>query len=148
MKFDDWDLTDREKFPQLETRNLMKQNIEGVVTTLEPQKWLRKVEDAGILNLLWVPHFHCAPIAIFVIKQPLYLVHDGYLWLEESIPITANLIHQISQLPIKGNDPTAIAGKSSDLALVEAMKAKSKLEKRKWWYAIACIKDQGVCVAT
>ena len=40
MKFEDWDLADCKKFPHLETWNLMKQNTEGVVTTLEPQKWL------------------------------------------------------------------------------------------------------------
>jgi len=34
MNFEYWDLTDREKFPHLETRNLMKQNTEGVVTML------------------------------------------------------------------------------------------------------------------
>ena len=74
----------------------MKQNTEGVVTTLEPRKWLRRVEKAKLLNLLWVPHFHRAPITIFVIKQLLFLVHDGYLWLEETIPIMIDLIHCVS----------------------------------------------------
>ena len=68
-------------------------------------------------------------------------MHDGYLWLEEPIPITVDLIHQISRLLVKGNDPTATAGKSSNLALAEAMKAMYKLEKRKQGYAIAIIKD-------
>jgi len=76
------------------------------------------------------------------------LVHNGYLWLEEPIPITANLIHRISQLSFKGHNPAAIAGKSSDLALAEAMKAKYKLEKKKWGYIIASIKDKWVCIAT
>ena len=83
MKFEDWGLADHEKFPHLETGNLMKQNTAGVVTTLEPQKWLRGVEKAKMLNLLWVSHFHHAPITIFVIKELLCLVHDGFLWLEE-----------------------------------------------------------------
>ena len=68
--------------------------------------------------------------------------------MEESIPITANLIHQISRLPIKGNNPTAIAGKSSNLGLAEGMKAKYKLEKRKRGYVIASIKEKGVKIAT
>lgn len=58
-------------------------------------------------------------------------VHDGYFWLEELIPIMANLIHRISQLRVNGNDPVAIAGKSNDLALAKGIKAKYKLEKRK-----------------
>ena len=57
---------------------------------------MRGVEKYGLLNLLWVPHFHRAPITIFIIKQLLYLVYDGYLWVEEPIPITVYLIHHIS----------------------------------------------------
>jgi len=86
LKFEDWDLADHEKLPHLETRNLMKQNTVGVVTTLEPRKWLRGVEKVGLLNLLWVLHFHHTPITIFFVKQLLYLVHDGCLWVEEPSP--------------------------------------------------------------
>ena len=68
MKFEDWDLAKYEKFPHLETKNLMKQNNVGVVTTLEPQKWLRRVENVELLNLLWVSHFHHTLITIFVIR--------------------------------------------------------------------------------
>lgn len=41
-----------------------------------------------------------------------------------------------------------IAGKSGDLALVEAMKKKYKLEKKKRDYAMNNVKDKGVCIAT
>lgn len=125
MKFEDWDLADHEKFPHLKTKNLMKYNTMGVVTALEPQKWLRGVEKARLLNLLWVFHFHHAPIAIFIIKQLLFLVHDGCLWLEESIPIKADLIHHVSMLPYKGEDPATISeGKGSDFSITKAMKKK------------------------
>lgn len=60
----------------------------------------------------------------------------------------ANLIHPISWPPVKGNNLATITGKSSDLALVEAMKAKYKLEKRKPGYVLASIKEKGMCVAT
>ncbi len=149
MKFEDWDLVEWEKFPHLETRNLMKKSTEGVVTMLEPRKWLRGVVKVELLHLLWVLHFHHAPITIFVIKQQLYLVHDGYLWLDEPIPITVDLIHRIFRLPCKGKDLATIAeGKGNDLALAEAMKMKYKLEKKKRGYAISIIKDKGVCIAT
>lgn len=88
------------------------------------------MEKIGLLHLQWIPHFHCAPITIFVIRQLLCLVHDGYLSLEEPIPITGDLIHKISQLPCKGKGLVTIVGKSSDLALAEAMKTKYKLEKK------------------
>lgn len=79
MKFEYQDLANCEKFPHLETKNLVKQNIERVVTTLELWKWLCGVEKAGSFHLLWVLHVHCTPITIFIIKQLLCLMHDGYL---------------------------------------------------------------------
>ena len=98
LKFEDWDLTGHEKFHHLETAQLMKpkQNIVAGVIKLEPQKWLHRVEKAGLLNLIWVSHFHHAPITIFIIRQLLCLVHGGCLWLEEPIPITDHLIHHIT----------------------------------------------------
>lgn len=56
-------------------------------------------------------------------------MHKGYLWLEESIPITAELIHRISNLPYIGRDPMEIHSQSGDLVLAETMKKKYKLEK-------------------
>jgi len=88
------------------------------------------------------------PITIFVIRQLLCLGHDGYLWLEEPIPITAELIHMISWLPCKGRDPKEIASKSSDLALAKAMKTKYRLVKKKHGYEIAGIKYKVVHVST
>jgi len=85
-KFEDRDLLDHEKFPHLETGNHMKKNTTGVVITLELWKWLRDVEKVGLLNLLWVSHFHHALISIFIIGYLLCLVHDVYLWLEEPTP--------------------------------------------------------------
>ena len=76
-------------------------------------------------------------------------MHDGYLWLEETIPITPNLIHHVSRLPYKGKDLATISeGKGSDLAFAEAMKPKYKLEKKKRGYAISIIKDKEVHMAT
>ena len=99
------------------------------------------MEKAGLLHLLWISYFHRAPITIFVIRQLLCLVYDGYLWLEDPIPITAELIHRISRLPCKGKDPTKIARKRRYLAFVEAMKKKLKLEKKKRGYAISSINN-------
>jgi len=95
-----------------------------------------------------VPHFHHAPIIIFVIKKLLCLVHGGCLWLEEPIPITEHLIQRITQLPCKGDDTIDISeGKRNDLAIVEAMK-NYKLEKKKRGYAISSINDKIVRVVT
>jgi len=89
------------------------------------------LEKARLLNLLWVLHYHRTLVTIFIIKQLLCLVHDGCLWLEEPIPITHHLIHQITWLPYLGEDPTNILeGKGGELALAEAMKKKFNLEKK------------------
>lgn len=96
-----------------------------------------------------MPHFHRAPVTIFVIRQLLYVVHGGCLWLEEPIPITDHLIHHITRLLCKGEDPTDISeGKSSDLAVAEAMKKKYKLEKKKRGYAISSVNNIAVKGAT
>lgn len=151
LKFEDWDLAHHEKFSRLEIKNLMKPNQNTVtrVTELKPPKWLCRVEKTRLLNLLWMSHFHHAPITIFIIRQLLSLVHDGCLWLVEPIPITANLIHCISRLPCKEEDPTDISeGKGSDLVVAKAMKKKYKLEKKKRGYAISNIKEKLVHVVT
>jgi len=106
MKFEDWDLADTEKFPHLETIKLMEQSMEGAIMTLQPQEWLRKVEEARLLCLVSIPHFHRAPITILVIRQLLCLVHDGCLWINKPVPIMMELIHKISWLPCEGRDPT------------------------------------------
>lgn len=127
---------------------LKKNTVAGVVE-LEMHKWLQGVEKVGLLNLLWVPHYHHTPINIFVIRQLLFLVHDGCLWLEEPIPIMDHLIHRITRLPHKGDDPTDILeGKRTNLEIVEAMKAKFKLEKKKRGYTISNINNKVVKVAT
>lgn len=72
----------------------------------------------------------------------LFLVHDGWLWLEEPIPIMDHLIHKITYLPCKGKDPANILEGTSDyLAIVEAMKNKFKLEKknRGTWFPASTI---------
>ena len=53
MKFEDWDLVDSENFPQLAAEKLIK------------QKWLCGVENVGLLQMRWIPHYHHAPITIF-----------------------------------------------------------------------------------
>jgi len=89
LKFEYWDLADCDKFPELAEDMLL------------PQVWLLGVEKAGILKLRWLPHYHCVTITTFVIRQLLCLVHDGFLWLEELIQITAELIHRITHLAEK-----------------------------------------------
>ena len=77
---------------------------------VEPRKWLKVVDKAGLLNLLWVLHYNRTPIIVLVIKKLLCLGHDGCLWLEEPIPIIDRLIHRITQLPYIGENLAMMFG--------------------------------------
>jgi len=119
------------------------------MTALERQMWLKGVEKAGLLNLLWVPHYNHTSVTILVIKQLLCLVHDGCLWLEELIPITDRLIHRITHLSYTAKNLAMIfGGKGGDQALIKSMKEKFKLVKKSRGYAISSICDPAVNVAT
>lgn len=101
LKLEDWDLDDIEHFPHLAKDQLMNciSYKCSSVTTMEPRMWVKGVDKAGLLNMLWVPHYNRTSITMMVIKKLLCLVHDGCLWPEEPIPITDMLIHRITQLP-------------------------------------------------
>lgn len=151
LKLEDQDLADTEKFLHL-VREQIRHHIVHTTTrmnTLELQKWLRGVDKAGLLNLLWVSHYNHTPIIVLVIKQLLCLVHNGCLWLEEPIPITNRLILRITWMPYTRENLAMMFGeKGGEHALAEAMKDKLKLMKKPRGYAISSIYDPMVKVAT
>lgn len=105
------------------------------------------MEKARFLNLLWVPHYHRAPINLIVIKQLLCLVHYGCQCLEDSIPITDMLIHMITLLPHSGLNPTkALGRKTGKRDLAERMTDKFKLVKKLHGYSISSINSPVVKV--
>jgi len=108
------------------------------MTKLELWRWLKGVDKASLLNLLWVSHYNLTPVIVLVIKQLLCLVHDGCLWLEEQIPITDRLIHRIMWFPYTRENLAMIFGGKEE-ALAEAMKEKFKLVKKPRGYAISNI---------
>ena len=71
LKLEDWDLADNEKFPHLATKQLMHCIIDtnSAMTALELWRWLRGVDKAGLLNLIWVPHYNRTLVTVFFIKQ-------------------------------------------------------------------------------
>jgi len=119
------------------------------VTTLEPRPWIKGVDKAGLLNQLWVSHYNHTPITLIVIKQFLFLVHDGCLWLGELISITNMMIHRITFLLHLGLNPAkAFGGNTGERGLVERMKYKFKLVKKPRGYSIYSIINPAVKVAT
>jgi len=118
------------------------------VTALEPMEWIRRVNKSGLLNLLWVPHYHRSNINSIVINQLLCLVHDRCLWINASIPITDMLIHEITLLPHLGLNPAKAFGrKTRECDLIENMKDKFKLVKKPCKYSINSIIDPAIRVS-
>lgn len=73
------------------------------------------------------------------------LVHDGYLWLGEPIPITDMLIHRITKFPYKGVDlAKEFGGKSKEKELENRMKIEFGLIKNARRYSIYSTQDQEV----
>jgi len=70
LKLEDSDLDDTKHFLHLAANQLMHRvfHKNTGVTALELGKWLKGVDNAGPLNLLWVPHNNCVPITMIVIK--------------------------------------------------------------------------------
>jgi hypothetical protein len=60
----------------------------------------------GILDMLDLPHFGRGHNAIACVKKLLVVTHGGDIWLDKPVPITIELISQITGLPIPGMDPT------------------------------------------
>jgi len=59
LKMNNWDLADHEKFLQVVLNKYLAKIYyeETKVTLLEPMKCVVGVVKAGLLNILWVPHF-------------------------------------------------------------------------------------------
>jgi hypothetical protein len=65
------------------------------------------------------------PVRTAYVKKLLEVTHGGDIWLDKPIPITVDLITQITGLPTRGMDPALILDdKSKEKALVEEMKKK------------------------
>jgi hypothetical protein len=64
------------------------------------------------------------------VKQLLAVTHGGDIWMDRPIPITMDLIAQITGLPSWGMDPALILDdKSKEKALVEEMKNKYSITR-------------------
>jgi hypothetical protein len=89
-------------------------------TITKPRQWVVGLDRTRILGLLNIPHFGRGQYATTCIKQLLAVMHGGDVWLDKPVPITIELIAQITGLPIQGMDPMLILDdKSKEKALAE-----------------------------
>jgi hypothetical protein len=92
---------------------------------IQPHHWAAGLDKTRILGLLKLPHFGRGQYAIACVKQLLVVTHGGDIWLDKPIPITVEIIAQITGSPTWGMDPTLIPDdKSNQKTLEEEMKKK------------------------
>lgn len=115
VNFDDYDLPNEKAFPKLVPKFYLERVVYVGVVKVEPMPWACGLSNAGILNLLRIPHFGRYPIMDICVRQRLALVHDGRLRIKRKIPINAVLNHPITDLPKKGSNPMANYGKSQEM---------------------------------
>jgi len=122
---EDWDLNDRNKYPQFEPIKCLQYVYyeEVGVTRVEPMKWVVRIQHIGLLNMLYVPHFGRSNINTICVRQLLELVHDRHFWLGDPILIDDMLIRRIIALLHQGaNSNEAFVGKYQEKKLVDQMK--------------------------
>lgn len=116
---------------------------------METKEWVCAVYKSVFLNLLFVSHYHHTHINTICVHHLLTLVHDGCLWLGESIHIMKILIHKITQLTYKGKNPAKeFGGKTREKDLGERMKRAYGLLKKSQGYSILSITGHIIQFAT
>ena len=80
--------------------------VEGTPIERIPQDWERGLEKAGLHGLINMPHFGQPTKVNACVKQLLACFHGGYLWLDELVVVTVELISEITGLPKDGPDPS------------------------------------------
>ena len=108
LKYEDYNLQDREKFPQFQADQYMCKRVDTITQAevLAPQEWIEKLAPSGLLNLLRTPHFGQSLALNTVKKVLLSCVHDGYFWLDKKIDLNVDVFHCITGLSKVGVDPS------------------------------------------
>jgi hypothetical protein len=120
LKFSDHDVVDEIKYlelaPQVFMETIVVNRLGGTIT--KPRKWATRLDRTRILRLLNILHFGRGQYATTCIKKLLAVTHGGDVWMDKPVPITIELIAQITGLPIRGMDPMLILDdKSKEKAL-------------------------------
>lgn len=89
-------------------------------------------------------HFGHYNITDRLVRQFLALVHDGYLWIQDRIPIDVALIHRITDLPMEGPDPLLNTGKKYEGKITDYMRETYHVEKNTRGFMIKSISDPGM----
>ena len=99
--------------------------VGSIPITYTPHDWAQGLEILRLLGLINMLHFGRLVEANTCMKKLLACFHGGYLWLDQPVPVTIELISWISRLPKEGSDPSQnFQGKDND------KRPETKLKKR------------------
>ena len=101
-------------------------------------KWAAGVNQEGLMNLLFMPHFGHSLQDNTYVKQLLVYFHRGCLWLDQPYPVDVELISAITGLPKSGEDPASCLCQGMDIT---KMKTKYKLQRKGRGSSIPLIED-------
>ena len=127
LKYSDHDVSDDTKYPELTPKVFMQNMVVNQLgeTISQPHQWKVGLDRTGILGLLQIPHFSRGQYATACVKKLLAVTHGGDIWLDRPIPITMDLISQITGLPSRGMYLALILDdKSKEKVLAKEMKNK------------------------
>jgi hypothetical protein len=127
LKYSDHDVSDDTKYPELTPKVFMQNMVVNQLgeTISQPHQWKVGLDRTGMLGLLQLSHFGRGQSATSCVKKLLAVTHGGDIWLDKPVPITVDLITQITGLPSRGMDPALILDdKSKEKSLAEEMKNK------------------------
>ena len=79
--------------------------VGGIPIERIPQDWAHRLNKAGLLGLINMPHFGWLNEVNACVKQLSAYFHGGMLWLDTLVEITVDLILDITGLPKYGPDP-------------------------------------------
>ena len=121
--------------------------VKGGMIEHIPKDWASRIARAELLGLINMPHFGRPTEVNACVKQLLACFHGRYLWLDESVVVTMELISAITRLPKDGPDPSQyIRGKDNDKKLAMTLKKRYALEHDERAYRIDSINDRAICI--
>ena len=80
--------------------------VEGTPIECIPQYWEKGLDKVGLLGLINMPLFGQRTEVNARMKQMLACFYGGYLWLDDLVAFTMELISEIMGIPKYGPDPS------------------------------------------
>ena len=106
-----------------------------------PMEWEKRLDQYGLLSLLFMPHFDGSTEANAFVQHFLVVFHGRYMWLDKAYLVDVDLISLITSLPRVGIDPTPYLRKEKDIVMITRVKDKYELVRANKGFLISSINN-------